>query len=623
MAEQEAELPTRPSGPSANTQKLIAESEALPHSQNHATLKSIVKKKLTQGITDFKKFIDNDCYFVDKTRLIAHLIDDSSEVHLITRPRRFGKTLNLSMIRYFFETPPPGGDSTEIPPNAALFDGMSIAKHPQYREYMGQYPVIHLSFKDAKTSSHTECMGIIRKMLSAEYQRHEYLQNCAVLREADKELFSRILNRNGTDQDCAQAIEYLSTWLKRAYNKPVYILLDEYDTPLHAAYADNFYDEMIAFIRSFMVQSFKDNPNLKQAVVIGILKVAQESIFSDFNNPSVSTLLDPEMEDCFGFTEPEVETMADYYGLGDKMDGIREWYNGYIFGDDTIIYNPWSIVNYLRRPSAGLHPYWVHTSANRMVKETLQLNKRDSWETIEKLLKGEEVRREVAGNIVYPQIRTRPDVVWSFLLHGGYLKASERRQHDISQNYRLDIPNREVRYSYMTTIKDWLEEDMDAGESFHFFIRGIRERNAALIERGLGKVLLSMASYYDTAGEDKEIERVEGFYHGLVLGMLTYLSGEYTVESNREYGLGRPDIVLIQRGSGRPDQVLLFEFKREPAAGTTPLKQLAQEAYTQAEQKYLEGAQEKWNPEKITIYGVGFRGKELALEAGGENEAPL
>ena len=350
----------------------------MPCFRYNAKLKSIVKKKLEQGITDFKKFIDNDCYFVDKTRLIAHLIDHPSEVHLITRPRRFGKTLNLSMIRYFFEAPPPGGDSTDPPPHASLFNDMSIAEHPQCREYMGQYPVIHLSFKDAKGSSHTECMEIIKDMLSAEYQRHEYLQDCEVLREIDKELFFKISNKKGNVQNCAQSIKHLSAWLKRAYGKPVYILLDEYDTPLHAAYADNFYDEMIAFIRSFMVQSFKDNPNLKQAVVIGILKVAQESIFSDFNNPAVSTLLDPEMEDCFGFTEPEVEAMADYYGLGDKMDGIREWYNGYIFGEDTVIYNPWSIVNYLRRPSAGLRPYWVHTSVNRMVKETLQLNKRNS-----------------------------------------------------------------------------------------------------------------------------------------------------------------------------------------------------------------------------------------------------
>ena len=272
-----------------------------------------------------------------------------------------------------------------------------------------------------------ECMEIIKDMLSAEYQRHEYLQDSEVLREIGKELFSKISNKKGTDQDCAQSIKHLSAWLKRAYKKPVYILLDEYDTPLHAAYTDNFYDEMIAFIRSFMVQSFKDNPNLKQAVVIGILKVAQESIFSDFNNPAVSTLLsDPEMEDCFGFTEPEVE---DHGGLlrawRTRLDGIRQWYNGYIFGGDTVIYNPWSLVSYFRNIKDGLLPYWVHTSANRMVKETLQLNKRDSRETIERLLRGEEVRREVARNIVYPQIRTRPDVAWSFLLHGGYLKASE------------------------------------------------------------------------------------------------------------------------------------------------------------------------------------------------------
>ena len=580
-----------------------------------------MKKKLEQGITDFKEFISENCYFVDKTRLIAYLIDHPSKVHLITRPRRFGKTLNLSMIRYFFEAPPPHGGSSDSPPNAALFNGMSIAEHPQCREYMGQYPVIHLSFKDAKGSSHTECMEIIKDMLSAEYQRHEYLQECEVLREIDKELFFKISNKKGNEQNCAQSIKHLSAWLKRAYGKPVYILLDEYDTPLHAAYTDNFYDEMIAFIRSFMVQSFKDNPNLKQAVVIGILKVAQESIFSDFNNPAVSTLLDPEMEDCFGFTEPEVETMADYYGLWDKMDGIREWYNGYIFGEDTVIYNPWSIVNYLRRPSAGLRPYWVHTSANRMVKETLQLNKRDSRETMERLLKGEEIRREVAINIVYPQIRTRPDVAWSFLLHGGYLKASERRQHEISQDYRLEIPNREVRYSYMTTIKDWLEEDVEAGESFHCFIRGIREGDATLIAEGLGEILLGLASFHDTAsqGEKEEKKRAEGFYHGLVLGMLAYLSGEYRVESNRECGMGRPDIVLIQRGPGRPNHVLLFEFKRESAAGTTPLNKLAQEAYTQAEQKYLEGAKEKWKPEKIIIYGVGFRGKALALEAGEES----
>ena len=284
-----------------------------------------MKKNLTQGITDFKEFIDNDCYFVDKTRLIAHLINDPSKVHLITRPRRFGKTLNLSMIRYFFEAPPPDGNSGDVPseepPNASLFNDMSISKHPRCREYMGQYPVIHLSFKNVKKSNHEDCMALIKDMLSDEFRRHQYLQNSGMLEDRERTKFEKILYDEGTDQDCAQSIKHLSAWLKRAYSKPVYILLDEYDTPLHAAYADNFYDEMIAFIRSFMVQSFKDNPNLKQAVVIGILRVAQESIFSDFNNPAVSTVLSDAMKDCFGFTEPEVEEMAAYFGQESRLDG--------------------------------------------------------------------------------------------------------------------------------------------------------------------------------------------------------------------------------------------------------------------------------------------------------------
>ena len=594
----------------------------MPRFQNQAKLEVIVKKKLEQGITDFKELISENCYFVDKTHLITYLIDHPSKVHLITRPRRFGKTLNLSMIRYFFEAPPPGGDSSDPPPNAPLFNGMSIAEHPRCREYMGQYPVIALSFKDAKGASHTECMEIIREMLSAEFRRHLYLRDSGMLDEVELIYFTKVLHKNGTDQDCAQSIKHLSSWLKRAYSKPVYILLDEYDTPLHAAYTGSFYDEMIVFIRSFMVQTFKDNPNLKQAVVIGILKVAQESIFSDFNNPAVSTLLDPDMEDCFGFTEAEVETMAAHFDMKDRMDGIREWYNGYIFGGNTVIYNPWSIVNHLRKPSAGLRPYWVHTSDNRLIKKVLHLDKRNSREVVEKLIRGEEVRREVALNIAYPQIERNTDAVWSFLLHGGYLKADERQQIHTFITYRLAIPNLEVKVVYEKVVRDWLEEDVEISDSFQSFIRGIREGDTGLIEEGLGDILFGLASYHDTASRDRREERrrTEGFYHGLVLGMLAYLGGEYMVESNRECGMGRPDIVLIRRdtGSGRPARVLLFEFKREDASGTTSLEQLAREAYCQAEQKYLAGLRKKWQPGEILVLGVGFRGRELALEGGSE-----
>ncbi len=575
-----------------------------------------MKKNLTQGITDFKEFIDNDCYFVDKTHLIAHFINDPSKVHLITRPRRFGKTLNLSMIRYFFEALPPGGSSTDAPPNASLFDGMSITEHSRCGEYMGQYPVIHLSFKDAKGASFNECMEIIRNMLSMEYQRHEYLQNCGVLREADKELFSRVLNRNSSDNDCAQSIKYLSFWLKRAFGKPAYILLDEYDTPLMTAYMEEYYREMIAFIRSFMAQSFKDNPNLKQAVVVGILKVAQESIFSDFNNPKVSTLLNSAMKDCFGFTEDEVKNMASHFGLEGEMDGIRNWYNGYVFGGDTVIYNPWSIINYLSAPEDGLRPYWVHTSDNRLVRETLHLEKHESIEIVSRLLRNKEVRKEVYPHIAYPEIEKNPDAVWSFLLHSGYLKAADRQQHEYSQDYCLSIPNKEVHYVYNKIIKTWLDDEFQAREDFLAFIGGVREMNPRLIEMSLRAMLRALTSFHDMAGTGKGRRKSgEMFYHGLLLGLLAYLGGEYLVESNREYGTGRADILLVRRtaGEGWSDELVLFELKHEDAGGQTPLEQLSREALAQAVEKYRDSAMARWHPKRCLALGVSFRGKELAL----------
>ena len=576
-----------------------------------------IMKNLELGISDFKKYIDSNCYFVDKTHLLGHLIDHPSEVHLITRPRRFGKTLNLSMIRYFFEAPPPGKEGTSSP-NAALFDGLSITKHPRFGEFMGQYPVIHLSFKNVKGSTGKASMYSIKTMLTDEFERHSYLTDMDILDNEKLKLFRRIQKRKGTEEDYAESLKNLSSWLNRAYGKPVYILLDEYDTPLQTAYVKNYYDEIIDFIRSFMVQTFKDNPHLKQAVVIGILKVAQESIFSDFNNPKVSTIVDPALKDCFGFTEEEVEKMLSYFDQNKEMDSIREWYNGYIFGNDTIIYNPWSIVNYLSAPEAGLRPYWVNTSDNRLIKDVLQLNRRDGRETIERLLKGEEVRREVALSIVYPQIGRNPDTLWSFLLHGGYLKADERRQIRTSITHRLSIPNLEVEVVYERVIKAWLEEDLEASESFQDFIRGVREGDTRLLERGLGSILFGLASYYDTApaGRNDELERTEGFYHGLVLGMLAYLGSDYIVESNRECGMGRPDILLIQRGHGPegPAKVLLFEFKQEAADGSTPLKELARRACSQAKRKYLKGVREKWKPGEVRILGVGFRGKELVMK---------
>ncbi len=577
---------------------------------------------LQLGISDFKKFIDEGCYFVDKTHLIRYLIDNPCEVHLITRPRRFGKTLNLSMIRYFLEAPtPPKGPKwlarlrlrRAVPSNAYLFKDRFIASHPRCAEFMGQYPVIQLSFKNVKSASKEESMDLMKSVIADEFERHNYLLDREFLDELKIEYYTKIQNRKGTDGDYTQSIKYLSAWLHRAYGKPPYILLDEYDTPLHSAHLDNYYDQMIAFIRSFMVQTFKDNPHLKQAVLIGILKIAQESIFSDFNNPRVSTLLDPEIEDTFGFTESEVEAMAAHFGLENTMDGIKEWYNGYLFGGETVIYNPWSIVSFLGRPRAGLKPHWISTSDNRLVKEVIKLKRRDAKMTTEKLLRKEEVRKPLLTNIPYTQIENDPDVVWSFLLHSGYLKASEMHQEELGTSWRLSIPNKELETAWETVVRSWLKEDLSVNEDFMNFVSGIREANPRLIERGLKRILFGLASYYDSTRDEEE--RRENFYHGLVLGLLAYLGSAYAVESNREYGRGRSDIVVVRKGSdpAQAEEAFVFEFKQGNSAADTSLEVLAQAAYAQAVKGYLDGVKEKWHPKELLVLGIGFRGKELSL----------
>ena len=578
-------------------------------------------KKLEQGISDFKKYIDSDCYFVDKTHLIGYLIDHPGEVHLITRPRRFGKTLNLSMIRYFFEAPVPSlVEEAHTPtqqslPNAYLFENFSISQHPLCEDFLGQYPVIHLSFKNVKDNSFDGSMNLIRALLSKEYERHTCLADKGLLNERELNFFRQILNREGSQGDCAESILNLSEWLNRAYGKPAYILLDEYDTPLQAAYSKNYYDEIIDFIRSFMVQTFKDNPHLKQAVVIGILKVAQESIFSDFNNPKVSTILDSAMKDCFGFTEGEVEAMAEHFKLADKTDGIREWYNGYIFGGDTVIYNPWSIVSYLSAPQSGFRPYWSNTSDNELARKVLQLNRENSRSVVEQLLTNQEVRRKVAVNIAYPQIEGgSEELAWGFLLHSGYLKAGGMRQEYHGVSYRLAIPNREVEGTYSAVIKTWLNKDMQVNDHFLRFVRGIREMDAASIEEGLACMLFSLASHHDAARAPyEETARRENFYHGLILGLLAYFGGEYAVESNREYGKGRADIVLVRKGPTplNAEEALVFEFKQ--GKDSVPLETLAQAALDQALERYATAVREKWRPKTMLVLGVGFRGKELAL----------
>ena len=574
-----------------------------------------MKKRIGLGYFDFKEFIDENLYFVDKTPLIGYLIDQGSKVNLITRPRRFGKSLNISMLGYFFETDKPGKVDPEG--HRTLFDEFKICSHPRFEEFQGHCPVINLSFKEAKDPDFETSLEFLQDAIAGEYRRHKYLTE--LLDKEEKLYFESILHGRGNRKEYSSAIKELSRWLEMAYKQKVIILLDEYDTPLQAAYQHGCYKEMIPFIRSFMLQTFKDNPALKQAVLIGILRVAQESIFSDFNNPSAATILDMSMDEYFGFTEEEVVEAACYFDLEDKLPGIREWYNGYIFGQNRVIYNPWSIMSYLREPRNGLIPYWVNTSNNLLIKEVLQLDKLEGKKGVETLLKGEPFRKNVMNHVVYTDIKKSPEAAWSFLLHAGYLKASEREQDGTRITYNLSIPNLEVAYVYQTMVQNWFRDNMDVDTLLQSFIEGIQTHNTGKIEETLESILLRNVSYYDAAISEEsekggERTKRENFYHGLVLGLLLHLGSAYSVESNSEHGLGRPDIVIIKKTD--PVEAVIIELKQAPKSAPDTPETLAEAALNQIEsQKYDKGIKEKWQPQTLFCLGVGFKGKELKVSA--------
>jgi hypothetical protein len=399
------------------------------------------------------------------------------------------------------------------------------------------------------------------------------------------------------------------------------VIIDEYDTPIQSGYIEGYFKEVIEFQKSILVKGFKDNNALKQGILTGIMKVAQESIFSDFNNPLVCTVLAEEFSDKFGFTEPEVEHMAAYLGYTKHLEDIKKWYNGYIFGIDTVIYNPWSIIKYMYNPRNGLKPYWINTSDNRMIKDVMQLGKAEGKKVVEKLIKGEEVSKVIEENIVYQSIKDNPDVAWSFLLHAGYLKTCGKEKVRNKYQYKLAIPNIEIQTIYEDMIINYFEEDENTLDHVNAIIKSLLENDIELFERLLREVYLKQVSYHDVKvkkidaeepGELEQKERYESFHHGFMLGLFVLVGDQYIVESNKEYGLGRPDIVLIPKDT--KTTAYIFEFKWESTKGRKTLEKLTEEALNQIKEKrYKEGFSAKYNYENIVCIGIGFKGKELKM----------
>jgi len=581
----------------------------------------MTRKKVVQGIDNFKEMIDINAYYVDKTLLIKELIDSNDKIALITRPRRFGKTLNMSMLKYFFEKKECRKFDMEEVDTSYLFEGFKIwDSGEKYQNEQGKYPVIYLTLKNAKQNNWNQTYGNLKSIIADEYRRHRYLLEGDILSEFEKEKYKRILELKAADIEYTDILINLSEYLKRYFKNDCMIIIDEYDTPVQASYLSGYFNDAIEFLKSMLVKGFKDNKALKQGILTGIMKVAQESIFSDFNNPSVNTVLSDNYKYRFGFTEEEVEEMAEYLGLSSDIEDIKKWYNGYIFGLDTVIYNPWSIIKYMGTPQDGLKPYWINTSDNRIIKEVMQLDKVEGKLVVEKLIKGEEVKKIIEENIVYQRIKENPNVAWSFLLHAGYLKAYGRENDKNKFEYKIAIPNLEVQTIYEDMIINYFEEDVKISLDIEKIIESLLDNNIEKFERLLRELYLYQVSYNDTAllprledlREVEQEDRYENFHHGLFLGLFMMVGTDYIVDSNKEYGLGRPDIVIIPKDINKTAYV--FEFKWESTKGPKSLENLAQEAMNQIrDKKYQEDVKIKHGHKKVTCIGIGFKGKELKM----------
>lgn len=517
-------------------------------------------------------------YYVDKTLMIRDLLDDVCSAYLFTRPRRFGKTMNLNMIKTFFEI----SDSD----TSVYFKDKKIwACGKEYQEHQGKYPVIHLSFKDVKCTSWEETFENIKLMLLSEINRHMRKDGISDMKIADS-------------THCAQFLLSLSSMLAAHYNSPVIILIDEYDTPIQQGFEYGFYDKAINFLRNFFSAGLKDNPNLAFGILTGILRISKENLFSGLNNLMVNTVVDEKFSTYFGYTKQEVLEMASYYGKEDKIPEIRTWYDGYNFGG-TEIYNPWSVNNYFYH-NCKPAPYWVNTNSNGIIRELLLGPRRNIIVRLHQLLQGKSIPSEIDMNIIYPRLSDDNDAVFSFLMLAGYLKPVG--DVDITTGLTmLGIPNKEVQSVFSNEVVSWIGTALSDTSIIKEIKLAIFENDVLLLKQMLEKYMRSCISYFDTASES--------FYHGMMLGLLACLSQTYRITSNRESGNGRFDIQMEPYENNLP--VVIMELKVSKEKSVEKLRFLAGEAIRQIDEKqYGAGL-----VTSILKYGIAFHGKNVEIES--------
>ena len=506
------------------------------------------------GLSDFPRLIREGYCYVDKSLLIRSVLDSPAQVLLLPRPRRFGKTLNLSMLRAFFDR--------NMIDSAELFQGLAIERAGQeYTVHQGRYPVVFLTLKDVKTLNWDDCLGHLRQVISGEFKRHEMLLEGGFLDTEEQKQFQKVRACECAGYELERSLSNLLTWLERATGEQVVLLIDEYDTPIHAGYQSGFYEEITGFMRNWLSGALKDHASLKKGVLTGILRVARESIFSGLNNLAVAGILKTgPFADKFGFTEPEVAQLLADSGLSETLPEARKWYNGYLFGE-TIIYNPWSILNFIYERPAPPTAYWVNTSSNDLVRELLESGGAEIREDLEALLAGGSVECPVTEDLPLRDIRGDTWAIWSLLLFSGYLKPVGTRTHRNRLRHQLAIPNLEVETLYGRIVDHWLARHIKL-EYLDDLLDALITGNVPEFARHLQTLVLNMLSYHDTA--DGERKTPEVVYQSFVLGLLANLGDQYRIRSNIESGLGRADILMSpvgvgQQGGGRG---IVMEFKR-------------------------------------------------------------
>lgn len=551
------------------------------------------KLPLPVGTTNYKKICE-DSYYVDKTLLIKEILDGKVNVALFTRPRRFGKTLNMDMLRTFFE-------KTAEDTGRYFQDKKIWQQGEKYTSQQGQYPVIFLSLKDIKARKWQYAFDALKYIISVEYMRHAELKRSSELEEADIELYNRIVKNQAGYMEYVFSLQALSRMLHQHHKQAPVIIIDEYDTPIQEGFVNGYYDDAVEFIRSFFSAALKDNPHARQIVMTGILRIAKESIFSGLNNIRVFSVLDKKFSEFFGFTTSEVQQMAAYYEQTDKLPELKAWYDGYKFGD-TEIFNPWSVINYFSNNCQAM-PYWVQTSANTIIQEILKTYNDDTYRNLHALLGKTEVQSIVRTNIIYPKLKEPQTNILGFLLMTGYLKSTGT-ELDARGDYicRLSIPNKEIKTIYYNEILSLLTEDIGENTVMNL-ANALYDKDAAKIKEALNKFMLKTISYYDNLKEN--------YYHGLMLGLLAIGESNYDIRSNRESGLGRYDIQLIPKKSALPG--IIIEVKAADKDAGVELSKLAQTALKQIEEKKYDTELCAQGVNDIIKYGVAFQGKNVEI----------